>query len=62
MTTTAPVDFTAWTDAQLEVGARFARTDADRDAIAAEQASRAGTDDGSKARVDALLASSKRGR
>jgi hypothetical protein len=54
------VDFTAWTDAQLEVGARFARTAADIDAIAAEQAKRAGTDDGSKARVAALIAGSKK--
>ncbi|AYN57014.1 hypothetical protein PBI_ROLLINS_37 [Microbacterium phage Rollins] len=56
------IDFSTWTDAQLEVGARFAATPADSEAIAAEQAKRAGTDDGSKARVDALLSNSRRPR
>ena len=52
-------DFGAWTDAQLEVGAKYARTTADAEAIAVEQAKRAGTDDGSKGRVAALIAGAK---
>jgi hypothetical protein len=56
------IDYTAWTDAQLEVGSRFARTPEDIAAISAERASRTGTDDGSKARVDSLMASSRKRR
>ena len=50
------IDFTEWTDAQLEVGLKF-----DKDgAVRAEIDRRGGSDDGSKARVAALVKSAKR--
>lgn len=50
------IDFTKWTDAQLHVGLKYD----DSGKIQAELDRRGGTDDGSEARVAALLASSRR--
>jgi hypothetical protein len=63
MTTTPEIDFSQWTDAQLEVGLRF-ESSPNFSALKAEHDRRqaAGSDDGSRERVASFAKSVKRTR
>ena len=63
--TPAATDFTKWTDAQLDVGAKYADGSPDGPALLAEiqrRKSEGTPDDGSRARVEALLTSARPAR